>query len=60
MIIGFPPWTAGTLRYINGYDRGLAGFVERAHELEQPYGDRFSPPASLARMAQHGETYVDS
>jgi 3-hydroxyacyl-CoA dehydrogenase/enoyl-CoA hydratase/3-hydroxybutyryl-CoA epimerase len=60
MIIGFPPWTAGTLQYINGYDGGLAGFVERAHELEQPYGDRFSPPASLARMAQHGETYVDS
>ena len=57
--IGFPGWTGGVLQYINGYDGGVAGFVERARELAATYGDRFEPPASLVEKAERGETYVD-
>jgi len=45
--IGFPPWTGGVLQYIEGYDGGPAGFVARADELVQRYGDRFAVPESL-------------
>ena len=55
--IGFPPWTGGVLQYINGYDGGLPGFVERANELAAKYGDRFTPPQSLIAKAANGETY---
>src|SRR3954451_17202440 len=52
MGIGFPGWTGGVLQYINGYERGdhaggLPGFVARARELAERYGERFEPPASL-------------
>jgi 3-hydroxyacyl-CoA dehydrogenase/enoyl-CoA hydratase/3-hydroxybutyryl-CoA epimerase len=57
--IGFPGWTGGVLQYINGYDGGVAGFVERARELAATYGDRFEPPASLVEKAERGETYAD-
>ena len=57
--IGFPGWTGGVLQYINGYDGGVAGFVERARELAATYGDRFDPPASLVEKAERGETYTD-
>jgi 3-hydroxyacyl-CoA dehydrogenase/enoyl-CoA hydratase/3-hydroxybutyryl-CoA epimerase len=59
MGIGFPGWTGGVLQYINGYEGGLAGFVARARELAERYGDRFEPPASLVQMAEHGEIYSD-
>ncbi len=55
--IGFPPWTGGVLQYINGYEGGLSGFVERANELAAKYGDRFTPPQSLIAKAASGETY---
>ena len=55
--IGFPPWTGGVLQYINGYEGGLPGFVERANELAAKYGDRFSPPQSLIEKASNGSTY---
>ena len=57
--IGFPGWTGGVLQYINGYDGGVAGFVERARELAATYGDRFEPPASLVEKAERGELYLD-
>ncbi|MGE4427796.1 MAG: 3-hydroxyacyl-CoA dehydrogenase NAD-binding domain-containing protein [Solirubrobacteraceae bacterium] len=68
--IGFPAWTGGVLQYINGYQRpggsgrtdettGPAGFVERARELAEKYGERFTPPASLVAKAEAGETYTD-
>jgi 3-hydroxyacyl-CoA dehydrogenase / enoyl-CoA hydratase / 3-hydroxybutyryl-CoA epimerase len=57
--IGFPGWTGGVLQYINGYDGGPAGFVERARELAERYGERFEPPASLVEKAERGETYSD-
>ena len=58
--IGFPAWTGGVLQYINGYAGGLPGFVARARELAEAYGDRFEPPASLVEKAERGETYDDS
>jgi 3-hydroxyacyl-CoA dehydrogenase / enoyl-CoA hydratase / 3-hydroxybutyryl-CoA epimerase len=59
MGIGFPGWTGGVLQYINGYEGGLAGFVARARELVERYGDRFEPPASLVEKAERGEIYSD-
>ncbi|HET9102837.1 MAG TPA: 3-hydroxyacyl-CoA dehydrogenase NAD-binding domain-containing protein [Solirubrobacteraceae bacterium] len=67
MGIGFPGWTGGVLQYINGYGdpahhpskRGLPGFVARARELAQQYGERFEPPASLVAKAERGEIYSD-
>jgi 3-hydroxyacyl-CoA dehydrogenase / enoyl-CoA hydratase / 3-hydroxybutyryl-CoA epimerase len=65
--IGFPGWTGGVLQYINGYApadrpdrRGLSGFVERARELADRYGERFVPPASLVERARRGEPYADA
>ncbi|MFJ3492563.1 3-hydroxyacyl-CoA dehydrogenase NAD-binding domain-containing protein [Streptomyces sp. NPDC086091] len=57
--IGFPGWTGGVLQYINGYDGGLPGFVARARELAERYGDRFTPPALLVAKAEKGETFTD-
>ncbi|EST32101.1 3-hydroxyacyl-CoA dehydrogenase NAD-binding domain-containing protein [Streptomyces niveus] len=59
MGIGFPPWTGGVLQYVNGYEGGLPGFVARARELAETYGERFEPPASLVAKAERGETYHD-
>ncbi len=47
MGIGFPAWSGGILQYINGYEGGVAGFVARARELAETYGERFAPPALL-------------
>jgi 3-hydroxyacyl-CoA dehydrogenase/enoyl-CoA hydratase/3-hydroxybutyryl-CoA epimerase len=58
--IGFPGWSGGSLQYINGYDGGLPGFVARARELAEKYGDRFEPPASLVAKAEAGEIYTDA
>jgi 3-hydroxyacyl-CoA dehydrogenase/enoyl-CoA hydratase/3-hydroxybutyryl-CoA epimerase len=67
MGIGFPGWTGGVLQYINGYTppptrpgaTGLPGFVARARELAERYGERFEPPASLVEKAERGEVYLD-
>ncbi|MEZ5186790.1 MAG: 3-hydroxyacyl-CoA dehydrogenase NAD-binding domain-containing protein [Candidatus Nanopelagicales bacterium] len=55
--IGFPPWTGGVLQYINGYEGGPAGFVARAQEFTQKYGERFAVPDSLVELAAEGGTY---
>jgi 3-hydroxyacyl-CoA dehydrogenase / enoyl-CoA hydratase / 3-hydroxybutyryl-CoA epimerase len=55
MGIGFPPWTGGVVQFINGYAGGLTGFVARAKELADRYGDRFIPPPSLIARADAGE-----
>ncbi len=60
--IGFPGWTGGVLQYINGYGphggapAGLPGFVARARELAERYGDRFTPPALLVEKAEKGRS----
>ncbi|MGM9440328.1 3-hydroxyacyl-CoA dehydrogenase NAD-binding domain-containing protein [Streptomyces murinus] len=64
--IGFPAWTGGVLQYINGYEggagagAGLPGFVARARELAETYGERFEPPALLVEKADKGEPFSDS
>jgi 3-hydroxyacyl-CoA dehydrogenase/enoyl-CoA hydratase/3-hydroxybutyryl-CoA epimerase len=55
--IGFPAWTGGVLQYVNGYPGGPAGFVARARELAERYGDRFAPPESLVALAESGGRY---
>lgn len=57
MGIGFPPWTGGVVQYMNGYAGGLAGFVARARELAERYGERFTPPTSLVAKAEAGEIF---
>ncbi|WP_217167354.1 3-hydroxyacyl-CoA dehydrogenase NAD-binding domain-containing protein [Streptomyces sp. AC512_CC834] len=57
--IGFPGWTGGVLQYINGYEGGLPGFVARARELADRYGERFTPPALLVEKADNGEVFTD-
>ncbi len=54
MGIGYPPWTGGVVQYMHGYPGGLTGFVARAKELTDRYGDRFTPPASLIAKADQG------
>jgi 3-hydroxyacyl-CoA dehydrogenase/enoyl-CoA hydratase/3-hydroxybutyryl-CoA epimerase len=58
--IGFPGWTGGVLQYINGYEGGPAGFVVRARELAERYGDRFLPPVLLVERAEKGELFTDA
>jgi 3-hydroxyacyl-CoA dehydrogenase/enoyl-CoA hydratase/3-hydroxybutyryl-CoA epimerase len=55
--IGYPAWTGGVIQYINQYEGGLAGFVSRARELAERYGDRFTPPESLVAKAEKGEIF---
>jgi 3-hydroxyacyl-CoA dehydrogenase/enoyl-CoA hydratase/3-hydroxybutyryl-CoA epimerase len=55
--IGFPAWTGGVVQYMNQYDGGLQGFVERARELAERYGERFTPPTSLVDKAARVEVF---
>jgi 3-hydroxyacyl-CoA dehydrogenase/enoyl-CoA hydratase/3-hydroxybutyryl-CoA epimerase len=57
MGIGFPAWTGGVAQYINQYEGGLPGFVARARELAERYGEHFTPPESLVAKAQRGERF---
>ncbi len=54
--IGFPRYTGGQLQYINTY--GVRRFVERANELTEKYGERFTPPQLLMQKAEKGELFV--
>ncbi|MFC7532266.1 3-hydroxyacyl-CoA dehydrogenase NAD-binding domain-containing protein [Actinoplanes sp. GCM10030250] len=56
--IGYPGWTGGVLQYINQYEGGLPGFVARARELAERYGDRFTPPPLLLAKAEAGEIFA--
>nr|WP_275941580.1 3-hydroxyacyl-CoA dehydrogenase [Planosporangium mesophilum] len=51
MGIGFPPLYGGVLQYVDQYPGGVAGFVARADELADRYGERFRPPAILLERA---------
>lgn len=53
--IGYPPLTGGTAQFMQAYAGGLAGFVARARELGEAYGDRFAPPAWLLAKVESGE-----
>ncbi|WP_370616794.1 3-hydroxyacyl-CoA dehydrogenase NAD-binding domain-containing protein [Mumia qirimensis] len=61
--IGFPPVFGGALQYINGYEAadgriGVKAFTERAQELAEAYGERFTPPAILLEKAAKDESFV--
>jgi 3-hydroxyacyl-CoA dehydrogenase/enoyl-CoA hydratase/3-hydroxybutyryl-CoA epimerase len=49
--IGFPPSSGGVLQYIDQYRGGVPGFVARAGELADRYGERFRPPALITGTA---------
>ena len=53
--IGFPAMTGGVAQYVDQYPGGTTGFVARAKELADTYGDRFDPPQSLKDKAESGE-----
>ncbi len=55
MGIGAPPWTGGTLQFVNCV--GLPQFLKRAQELEKAYGKRFEPPKLLVDMVARGESF---
>ena len=52
---GFAPYSGGTLQFINHV--GVGWFVERAKELADKYGARFTPPKTLIDMAAAGDTF---
>jgi len=61
--IGFPPVHGGALQYVNGYESatgeiGVKAFAERAQELAEKYGERFTPPALLLEKAEKGEKFA--
>ncbi|MEV6301385.1 3-hydroxyacyl-CoA dehydrogenase NAD-binding domain-containing protein [Actinoplanes sp. NPDC051861] len=56
--IGYPGWTGGVLQYVNQYEGGLPGFIARARELAERYGDRFNPPPLLIAKSQAGEVFA--
>jgi 3-hydroxyacyl-CoA dehydrogenase/enoyl-CoA hydratase/3-hydroxybutyryl-CoA epimerase len=54
--IGYAPWTGGAIQYINQY--GVRAFTERARELANEYGDRFSPPTLLLEKAESNDLFA--
>ncbi|MCW2785084.1 MAG: 3-hydroxyacyl-CoA dehydrogenase [Marmoricola sp.] len=61
MGIGYPALTGGAAQFMTGYDgkggTGLSGFVARAQQLAEKYGERFAPTARLVEMAEKGESF---
>lgn len=45
--IGYPAWTGGVRRFVNGYPGGRAAFLERAGHLAARYGERFLAPETM-------------
>lgn len=54
---GFPASTGGPASVIE--KTGVAAFVRRCRELAERYGERFEPPAGLARLADAGGGSLD-
>ena len=52
---GFPSFKGGTLQFVNAY--GIQKFRNRAQELSDHYGDRFSCPKLIDEMINNGETF---
>jgi 3-hydroxyacyl-CoA dehydrogenase/enoyl-CoA hydratase/3-hydroxybutyryl-CoA epimerase len=55
--IGFPSWTGGVIQYVNGYDGGLPGFVARAAELAERYGQRFTVPPAIVELSTRSDRF---
>jgi 3-hydroxyacyl-CoA dehydrogenase / enoyl-CoA hydratase / 3-hydroxybutyryl-CoA epimerase len=56
MGIGAPPWTGGTLQYVDYV--GPSAFLARARELAKKHGERFEPPQLLVDMVAKSEHFV--
>lgn len=52
---GFPPWTGGTLSYIDTV--GLDTFIANAQSLAERFGPRFAVPELLKTMAAAGQQF---
>jgi 3-hydroxyacyl-CoA dehydrogenase/enoyl-CoA hydratase/3-hydroxybutyryl-CoA epimerase len=52
---GFPPFTGGTLSYIDF--TGAKRFVDRLNRLARTHGPRFKPNRLLRDLARSGETF---
>lgn len=52
---GFAPWSGGPFSWLDILGAPYA--VERAEELAQAHGDRFTPPQLLRDMADRGESF---
>jgi 3-hydroxyacyl-CoA dehydrogenase/enoyl-CoA hydratase/3-hydroxybutyryl-CoA epimerase len=52
---GFPPWTGGTLSYIDTL--GITGFVAECDRLEKAHGKRFNVSDSMRARAESGEPF---
>ncbi|RYI24171.1 3-hydroxyacyl-CoA dehydrogenase [Dermacoccus sp. 147Ba] len=57
--IGFPANTGGVARFIETYEGGMKGFVARANELADAYGERFRPSQWLTERANAGKGLVE-
>ncbi|WP_439106056.1 3-hydroxyacyl-CoA dehydrogenase NAD-binding domain-containing protein [Congregibacter sp.] len=53
MGIGAPVWTGGLIQFVETY--GYERFVARCRELEEAYGDRFTPPQIAIDRAANTE-----
>jgi len=53
--IGFPPFRGGLLRYADKL--GAKTVVEKLEGYAKKYGERFTPPVSLAGMARSGKGF---
>jgi len=47
---GFPVWTGGVVQFVHQYDGGAIGFVARADQLREAYGDRFAVDLRAERV----------
>lgn len=52
--IGFPPHTGGPATFMTNSEGSLRGFVSRANELADTYGERFRPSPWLVERAEKG------
>ncbi|MFF0496550.1 3-hydroxyacyl-CoA dehydrogenase NAD-binding domain-containing protein [Nocardia aobensis] len=55
--IGYPAWSGGVIQFIKQYEGGIAGFVSRAQELADRYGERFAPSQTLLDSAKTGTLF---
>jgi 3-hydroxyacyl-CoA dehydrogenase/enoyl-CoA hydratase/3-hydroxybutyryl-CoA epimerase len=59
MAIGFPAISGGAVTFMTNYEGGLKGFIARANQLADTYGDRFRPTPWLVEKAEKGEGFPD-
>lgn len=53
--VGFPPFLGGPFKYVDS--QGIRNIVDRLVALEKKLGSRFTPAATLLKMAEKGERF---